>query len=192
MRCFRFKIEMKNGTHESDWCKPVRKPALHYDIRRGPHSIGSHVRDAAAYVCWAFGRAYNYSDMKDILEQLAPHLLTVACYDREVNCRRAASAAFQENIGRLGTFSHGIDIVSSADYFSLASRANSYLIVAVSIAQFKEYLYPFVEELLNNKISHWLYLFNTPFLMMTWSGTRRRLNFENELQQMLKRDNPDN
>lgn len=134
---------------------PLIIKALHYDIRRGPHSIGSHVRDAASYVCWAFGRAYNYSDMKGILEQLAPHLLTVACYDREVNCRRAASAAFQENIGRQGDFPHGIDIVSSADYFSLASRANSYLNIAVSIAQYKEYLCPFVEELLSCKISHW-------------------------------------
>jgi hypothetical protein len=42
------------------------------------------VRDAAAYVCWAFGRAYYHTDMRNILEQLAPHLLTVACYDREV------------------------------------------------------------------------------------------------------------
>lgn len=134
---------------------PLIIKALHYDIRRGPHSIGSHVRDAAAYVCWAFGRAYNYSDMKNILELLSPHLLTVACYDREVNCRRAASAAFQENIGRKGDFPHGIDIVSSADYFSLASRANSYLNIAVNIAQFREYLCPFVEELLNCKISHW-------------------------------------
>lgn len=134
---------------------PVIIKALHYDIRRGPHSIGSHVRDAAAYVCWAFGRAYSNSDMKEILEQLAPHLLTVACYDREVNCRRAASAAFQENVGRQGTFPHGIDIVNTADYFSLASRANSYLHVAVCIAQHKEYLYPFVEELLSYKISHW-------------------------------------
>lgn len=42
------------------------------------------MRDAAAYVCWAFGRAYYREDMRTILEQLAPHLLTVACYDREV------------------------------------------------------------------------------------------------------------
>ncbi|KAL0347692.1 UNVERIFIED_CONTAM: Tubulin-folding cofactor D [Sesamum calycinum] len=62
---------------------PVIIKALHYDIRRGPHSVGSHVRDAAAYVCWAFGRAYYYGDMKNVLEQMAPHLLTVACYDRE-------------------------------------------------------------------------------------------------------------
>ncbi|KAL1546475.1 tubulin-folding cofactor D-like [Salvia divinorum] len=134
---------------------PVIIKALHYDIRRGPHSIGSHVRDAAAYVCWAFGRAYNHRDMKNVLEQVAPHLLTVTCYDREVNCRRAAAAAFQENVGRQGNFSHGIDIVNTADYFALSSRANSYLSVAVFIAQYDGYLRPFVDELLHNKICHW-------------------------------------
>ncbi|KAF4384712.1 hypothetical protein F8388_004019 [Cannabis sativa] len=134
---------------------PVVAKALHYDIRRGPHSVGSHVRDAAAYVCWAFGRAYYHSDMRNILDQLAPHLLTVACYDREVNCRRAAAAAFQENVGRQGNYPHGIDIVNTADYFSLSSRVHSYTHVAVFIAQFEGYLYPFAEELLYNKICHW-------------------------------------
>ncbi|GMN43144.1 hypothetical protein TIFTF001_012341 [Ficus carica] len=134
---------------------PVVVKALHYDIRRGPHSVGSHVRDAAAYVCWAFGRAYYHSDMRNILDQLAPHLLTVACYDREVNCRRAAAAAFQENVGRQGNYPHGIDIVNTADYFSLSSRVNSYMHVAVFIAQFGGYLYPFADELLHNKICHW-------------------------------------
>ncbi|GKV12903.1 hypothetical protein SLEP1_g23988 [Rubroshorea leprosula] len=134
---------------------PVVVKALHYDVRRGPHSVGSHVRDAAAYVCWAFGRAYYHTDMRSILEQLAPHLLTVACFDREVNCRRAAAAAFQENVGRQGNYPHGIDIVNTADYFSLSSRVNSYLHVAVCIAQYEGYLYAFVDELLFNKICHW-------------------------------------
>jgi len=58
--------------------------ALHYDVRRGPHSVGSHVRDAAAYVCWAFGRAYSHKDMKNVLDQLAPDLLIVGSFDREV------------------------------------------------------------------------------------------------------------
>ncbi|XP_061363955.1 tubulin-folding cofactor D [Gastrolobium bilobum] len=134
---------------------PVVVKALHYDVRRGPHSVGSHVRDAAAYVCWAFGRAYYHTDMRNILEELAPHLLTVACYDREVNCRRAAAAAFQENVGRQGNYPHGIDIVNTADYFSLSSRVNSYLHVAVSIAQYEGYLFPFVDDLLDRKICHW-------------------------------------
>ncbi|XP_047156873.1 tubulin-folding cofactor D [Vigna umbellata] len=134
---------------------PVIVKALHYDVRRGPHSVGSHVRDAAAYVCWAFGRAYYHTDMRNILEEFAPHLLTVACYDREVNCRRAAAAAFQENVGRQGNYPHGIDIVNTADYFSLSSRVNSYLHVAVSIAEYEGYLFPFVDDLLDRKICHW-------------------------------------
>ncbi|WJX15239.1 hypothetical protein P8452_05407 [Trifolium repens] len=134
---------------------PLVVKALHYDVRRGPHSVGSHVRDAAAYVCWAFGRAYYHTDMRNVLEELAPHLLTVACYDREVNCRRAAAAAFQENVGRQGNYPHGIDIVNTADYFSLSSRPNSYLHVAISIARYEGYLIPFVSDLLDRKICHW-------------------------------------
>ncbi|PHT52827.1 Tubulin-folding cofactor D [Capsicum baccatum] len=131
---------------------PVVMKALHYDIRRGPHSIGSHVRDAAAYVCWAFGRAYCHADNKSILERPAPPLLSVACYDREVNCRRAAATAFEENVGRQGNYPHGINIVNTAEYFALSSGINSYLHIAVCIAQYDGYLYLFVDELLNSKI----------------------------------------
>ncbi|GBG59017.1 hypothetical protein CBR_g24365 [Chara braunii] len=62
---------------------PVVEKALHYDVRRGAHSIGGHVRDAAAYVCWAFVRAYSPDIMLKPLTRLAPVLLTVAVYDRE-------------------------------------------------------------------------------------------------------------
>ena len=42
------------------------------------------MRDAAAYVCWAFARAYPANVMASTVATLAPALLTVACYDREV------------------------------------------------------------------------------------------------------------
>jgi hypothetical protein len=58
-------------------------------------SVGAHVRDAAAYVCWAFARAYTPEALGAAATQLAPALITMACYDREVNCRRAAAAAYQ-------------------------------------------------------------------------------------------------
>ena len=48
-------------------------------------SVGSHVRDAAAYVCWAFARAYESDVVAPAVHSLAPALLAVACYDREVS-----------------------------------------------------------------------------------------------------------
>jgi len=45
--------------------------ALGYDVRRGAHSVGQHVRDAACYVCWAFARAYDSSVVR-------PHVLPLA------------------------------------------------------------------------------------------------------------------
>ena len=48
-------------------------------------SVGAHVRDAAAYVCWAFARAYTADVMADTCPAIAPALMTTACYDREVS-----------------------------------------------------------------------------------------------------------
>jgi tubulin-specific chaperone D len=131
--------------------------ALHYEERRGPHSVGGHVRDAAAYVCWAFARAYKPDAMADSVHVLTPSLLKAACYDREVSCRRAASAAFQEMVGRLGAqhFPNGIEILTSADYFTLGSRRHAYTIVGPMIATLPQYLVPLAEHLLTNKLQAW-------------------------------------
>ncbi|MEE6506743.1 hypothetical protein FKM82_007829 [Ascaphus truei] len=58
-------------------------------------------------------------------------MVIAAVFDRDVNCRRAASAAFQENVGRQGTFPHGIDILTAADYFAVGNRANCFLNISV-------------------------------------------------------------
>lgn len=129
--------------------------ALMFDVRRGAHSVGAHVRDAAAYVCWAFARAYAPKDFEPYVSELAPTLLMVACFDREVNCRRAASAAFQEAVGRLGRFPHGIDIVTVADYHALGSKIRAALEVAPFICGFDEYRRPLLEHVLDHKLIHW-------------------------------------
>uniref|UniRef100_A0A674K5D6 Tubulin-specific chaperone D n=1 Tax=Terrapene triunguis TaxID=2587831 RepID=A0A674K5D6_9SAUR len=110
---------------------PVILKALTYDEKRGACSVGSNVRDAACYVCWAFARAYDPLELKPFVNQISSALVIAAVFDRDINCRRAASAAFQENVGRQGTFPHGIDIVTAADYFAVGNRVNCFLNISV-------------------------------------------------------------
>ena len=134
---------------------PLMYQALLFDKKHGNHSIGTHVRDAACYLAWSFARAYDPAEMHTHLHELARHLIIVALFDREVNCRRAASAAFQEHVGRQGSFPHGIEILTEADYFTLGNRNHAYLHVTCFIAQFQEYLHFMINHLLDNKLKHW-------------------------------------
>ena len=115
------------------------------------------MRDAAAYACWAFARAYAPEIFAPHARALAPALLTTACFDREVNCRRAAAAAFQEAVGRLGAelFPRGIDIVGAADYFALGSRRNAYHAVADFVCGLDAYRPALLAHLVDVKLQHW-------------------------------------
>lgn len=75
--------------------------ALTFDLRRSSHSVGANVRDAAAYLLWSLSRACDTASIAPFASDLATTLISVACLDREVGVRRAASAAFQEGVGRL-------------------------------------------------------------------------------------------
>ncbi|XP_028979458.1 tubulin-specific chaperone D isoform X2 [Esox lucius] len=134
---------------------PLILKALVYDEKRGACSVGSNVRDAACYVCWAFARAYEPTALKPFVTQIACALVITAVFDRNINCRRAASAAFQENVGRQGTFPHGIEIVVAADYFAVGNLTNCYLAISVYIASFPEYTRPMIDHLVSMKINHW-------------------------------------
>jgi hypothetical protein len=112
--------------------------ALLFDLKRGSHSVGAHVRDAACYVCWSFARAYDPAVLKPHIAFLSRRLVVSSVLDREVNVRRAASAAFQEGVGRLGGDScvpNGIEVITLADYFSLGNRNAAVLDVGVEIAK---------------------------------------------------------
>ncbi|XP_047614362.1 tubulin-specific chaperone D isoform X2 [Phacochoerus africanus] len=134
---------------------PVILKALTYEEKRGACSVGANVRDAACYVCWAFARAYEPQELRPFVAAISSALVVTAVFDRDVNCRRAASAAFQENVGRQGAFPHGIDILTAADYFAVGNRANCFLVVSMFIAGFPEYTQPMIEHLVTMKINHW-------------------------------------
>lgn len=90
--------------------------ALYFDLRKGSHSIGSNVRDAAAYVLWSLARTQDVGSLRPHADNLARQLVTVALFDREIHIRRAASAAFQEHVGRT---------VSIFLYFPIGERLNA-------------------------------------------------------------------
>ncbi|XP_069785635.1 tubulin-specific chaperone D isoform X2 [Narcine bancroftii] len=134
---------------------PVILKALTFDEKRGACSVGANVRDAACYVCWAFARAYDPQEMKPFVHQIASSLVITAVFDRNVNCRRAASAAFQENVGRQGTFPHGIEILTAADYFAVGNRTKCFLNISLYIVGFPEYTHPLIDHLIYKKFNHW-------------------------------------
>ena len=134
---------------------PIIQDGLVYDVRRGYSSVGTNVRDSASYVCWALARTQAKKDMSVAFQHLAPVLMACACYDREINCRRAAAAAFQECVGRLGDVPHGIDLLTIADFFSVSLRTSAYLDVAPQVASFPGYHSVLANHLLEKKLVHW-------------------------------------
>uniref|UniRef100_A0A3Q2PHB4 Tubulin-specific chaperone D n=1 Tax=Fundulus heteroclitus TaxID=8078 RepID=A0A3Q2PHB4_FUNHE len=123
---------------------PLIIKSLTYDEKRGACSVGSNVRDAACYVCWSFSRAYEPKELQPFVTQIARAMLITAVFDRNVNCRRAASAAFQENVGRqvCDRSSGGLNVVTFKQY-------------CVYIASFPEYTKSMIDHLISRKINHW-------------------------------------
>ena len=99
--------------------------------------------------------------MKPFIAALSDAMLLTALFDREVNCRRAASAAFQENVGRQGneSFPNGIEIITIADYFSVGNRTSAYLKLASSIAlldtETHSMCHSFLHHLQSVSLVHW-------------------------------------
>lgn len=134
-----------------DWTRR----ALFFDVRRGSHSVGSAVRDAACYFFWALSRAYDPETLRPHAVVLAQSLTTLSLLDREISIRRAASAAFQECVGRLGIFPHGIEIIGKTDFFSVGIRRNAFLQCTPQVARHLEYRSFILNHLMTRVIPHW-------------------------------------
>lgn len=104
---------------------------LTFEQRKLTYAVGANVRDASCYVCWAMFRACT--DIPHaIFEQLMAALTATSCFDREINIRRAASAAIQEGVGRHPDEAKGkgIQVIQALDFFKLGNRELAYLTVA--------------------------------------------------------------
>ena len=133
---------------------PLVSKALIYEELRGNYTSGKIVRDAACYISWAFARAFEPKVIRPFVDSIATTLVVVAVFDKEVIIRRAAAAAFQENVGRQGTFPNGIDIVTTVDHFSVQLINRSYLEISPQIAQYDAYKLPLIQHLIDHKIRH--------------------------------------
>ena len=128
---------------------------LTFEQRKGTYALGTNVRDSACYVMWSVARAYESTIVESFSKKLADALVVVSLTDREVSIRRAASAAFQENAGRHGLFSRGIDIITTADYFAIGNRIHCFTELAPSIASFPEYRQAIINHILKVSLCHW-------------------------------------
>ncbi|KAJ1727931.1 hypothetical protein LPJ61_004319, partial [Coemansia biformis] len=131
---------------------------LTYEIQRGNSSVGANVRDAACYVMWSLARIPNKPSRRVFAElstEMATALVSVAVFDRESNIRRAASAAFQEHVGRQSAFPHGIAVLQLADFFSVGITRNAFVVASRKIAEFDEYCRPLLRHLCTVTIYHW-------------------------------------
>ena len=88
-------------------------------------------------------------------------LIDAMLFDRVINVRRAASAAFQENVGRQGAdeqhFASGIEILTLCDYFAVGRRTQCYgeLAPRVAAIDLTRYGRALVAHLVHHKTAHW-------------------------------------
>jgi len=140
-----------------DAVMPIVHKSLNYDEKLGHQTYGHIVRDAACYVCWSFARAFDPIDFRSYTADLAGMLLCIICFDWNVQCRRAASAALQENIGRQGQyFPHGIDVTQQTDYSLIGKFDYCFLTLAHSLIKYYDvYGRYMIDHLLKYKVVHW-------------------------------------
>ncbi|KAL1475621.1 hypothetical protein MTO96_019301 [Rhipicephalus appendiculatus] len=144
-------------------------PCLEFDEQLGKQCFGRVVRDAACYVCWTLSRSYDPCHLAPFVNAIASALVCITLFDREVMCRRAAAAAFQECVGRLGTFPHGIDIITCGKLLLLGASAKlsanwpgcsfgemkEKKSNSLQVAKFMDYTQPLILHLVEKKSGHW-------------------------------------
>ncbi|GAA5944447.1 hypothetical protein JCM10213_002657 [Rhodosporidiobolus nylandii] len=129
--------------------------ALGFDHQHLSRSLGTSARDSAAYVLWSLSRTLPAPLARQHAQKIAERLVCTALFDREVQVRRAASAAFQEGVGRWSIFPHGIDVLRKVDFFTVSVRHRAYLQAAPSVAEHLEYRSSVLAHLVDTGVGHY-------------------------------------
>lgn len=128
---------------------------LLFDIPRGAGAAGSNVRDACCYVLWALARIRQVDLLAPFTQSVAQRLLVVATLDRETSIRRAASAAFQEWVGRTTFVPHGIKVLRETDFAAVGVLRHAYTVCAPRVTEYDVYRAPLLAHLQHVCLSHW-------------------------------------
>ncbi|TIA70234.1 hypothetical protein E3P91_03202 [Wallemia ichthyophaga] len=134
---------------------PAAVASLHFDLKKGAASVGSNSRDAAAYLFWAMARSVAPQHLASIIDTVSVNLIQKALFDREVHIRRAASAAFQELVGRTNLVKYGIDVLRAVDFFVVGVRRTAFLDAAVEVCEYDFYRNSIIPFVASNVLTHW-------------------------------------
>jgi len=113
---------------------PKLTQGVRFDVRRATNSVGVSVRDAACYVLWSLARVHEVATLAPYALLVARILVVRATLDREVSIRRAASAAFQEWVGRTSLVPHGIAILRITDFAAVGNQRRAFIECAPCVA----------------------------------------------------------
>ena len=142
--------------------QPTNLKALTFDFVKGQKPVGNAVRDAACYVLYALVRTCPpaaTSPLTPLVLPIAVRLVCVATLDPSTTIRRAASAAFQELVGRQSAREErvpsGISVLSMMDYHAVGSRRGGMEVATLVARTEGVYRRGVVEWCVERGVGHW-------------------------------------
>ncbi|UXI18699.1 60S ribosomal protein L14 [Sarcoptes scabiei] len=133
----------------------ILEKAFFFEKIKGSFVCGENIRDAACYICWSLVRSYDCNLIDPFVNRLASLLINVVCFDKAINCRRAASAVIQELAGRARKFPNWIDVIQRTGFHDLNSIERTFLEIGVHFAtSYAEFRPTIINHLLFNKSLH--------------------------------------
>jgi tubulin-specific chaperone D len=135
---------------------------LTFDFIKGQKPVGNAVRDAACYAIYSLVRTVSPTadvPLTSWIGKIAVQLVCVATLDPSTTIRRAASAAFQELVGRqssgIETVPKGITVLSMMDYHAVGSRRGGFEVAGIVAEADVGYRRGVVEWCVSRGVGHW-------------------------------------
>ncbi|KAK2078653.1 hypothetical protein QBZ16_003493 [Prototheca wickerhamii] len=135
---------------------PVILPALRFELRRGASAVGAHVRDAAAYACWALARAPGGPPRTTRpARRWGPRCSRWPAWTaRSTAAARARPPSRSWSGG--GAAGRTASPCCASPTTLRCPGARAFLEVAPAVARFEGYFAPLAEQLLHDKLlRHW-------------------------------------